>query len=174
MMSLTFVFWLFIIIFAVIGAMRGWSRELLVSFSVTLSLALSRLLENYVPVVMNMDPDSESLFWVRAIVLLTLVFFGYQTVYIPRFASKATRERLQDWLLGFVVGALNGYLIVGTLWFDMDQAKYPFDPHISAPVDAALETVKRMMAYMPPNLLGEPGIYFAVIIAFIFVLVVFI
>jgi hypothetical protein len=30
------------------------------------------------------------------------------------------------------------------------------------------------MAYMPPHLLGEPGIYFAVILAFIFVIVVFI
>ncbi len=174
MMSLTFAFWLFIILFAVIGAMRGWSKELLVSFSVILSLAFNRLLENHVPVVKSMESASESLFWIRAIVLLTLVFFGYQTVYIPRFASKATRERLQDWLLGFVVGALNGYLIVGTLWFDMAQAGYPFAPNISAPSGDAVDVVTRMMFYMPPNLLGDPGIYFAVIIAFIFVLVVFI
>ncbi|MEW5827626.1 MAG: CvpA family protein [Chloroflexota bacterium] len=173
-MSLPFAFWLFVIIFAVIGAMRGWSKELLVSFSVILSLAFSRLMERYVPVIDTMAADSPSLFWIRAIVLLTLVFFGYQTVYIPRFASKATRERLQDWLLGFVVGALNGYLIMGTLWFDMKEAGYPFAPNISAPTGEALDVVTRMMVYMPPNLLGEPGIYFAVIIAFIFVLVVFI
>jgi hypothetical protein len=30
------------------------------------------------------------------------------------------------------------------------------------------------MAYMPPNLLGEPGIYFSVILCFIFVIVVYI
>jgi uncharacterized membrane protein required for colicin V production len=174
MMSLPFAFWLFILIFSIIGAMRGWSKELLVSFSVILSLAFSRLMENFVPVINTMDKASTSLFWIRAIVLLTLVFFGYQTVYIPRFASKATRERLQDWLLGFVVGAMNGYLIMGTLWYDMAQAGYPFSPSISAPVGDAVEAVNRMMFYMPPNLLGEPGIYFAVIIAFIFVLVVFI
>ncbi len=174
MMSLPFAFWLFVLIFAVIGAMRGWSKELLVSFSVILSLAFSRLMENFVPVINTMDRASTSLFWIRAIVLLTLVFFGYQTVHIPRFASKATRERLQDWLLGFVVGAANGYLIMGTLWFDMAQAGYPFAPNISAPTGDAVEVVTRMLFYMPPNLLGEPGIYFAVIIAFIFVLVVFI
>jgi hypothetical protein len=31
-----------------------------------------------------------------------------------------------------------------------------------------------MMNWMPPHLLGEPGVYFAVLICFIFVLVVFI
>ncbi len=31
-----------------------------------------------------------------------------------------------------------------------------------------------MLHYMPPKLLGIPGIYFAVVIAFIFVIVVFI
>jgi hypothetical protein len=30
------------------------------------------------------------------------------------------------------------------------------------------------MSYMPPRLLGEPGIYFAIILAFVFVLVVYI
>jgi len=31
-----------------------------------------------------------------------------------------------------------------------------------------------MMKYMPPRLLGEPGIYFAVIIVLIFIIVVYI
>ena len=39
---------------------------------------------------------------------------------------------------------------------------------------ALLATVNNMMLYMPPQLLGEPGIYFAIIIAFVFVLVVYI
>jgi hypothetical protein len=37
-----------------------------------------------------------------------------------------------------------------------------------------LQTVNQMMLYMPPQLLGEPGIYFAIILAFVFVLVVYI
>jgi hypothetical protein len=35
-------------------------------------------------------------------------------------------------------------------------------------------TVTDMMVYMPPVLFGVPGIYFAIILAFIFVLVVYI
>ena len=35
MMSIVYVFWMYVILFAVIGALRGWAKELLVVFSVT-------------------------------------------------------------------------------------------------------------------------------------------
>ena len=57
----------------------------------------------------------------------------------------------------------------------MHVAGYPFERVISRPTDPTLvETVNQMMLYMPPQLLGEPGIYFAIILAFVFVLVVYI
>ncbi|MFO3798024.1 MAG: hypothetical protein ACK8QZ_12230, partial [Anaerolineales bacterium] len=115
--------------------------------------------------------------WFRTIVLGVVVFFGYQTVIsVPRLASKALRERFQDSLFGIVLGALNGYLIAGSVLYFLDQAKYPF-PQVVLPPAAnseLAETLKRMMDYMPPAILGEPGIYFAVILSFIFVLVVYI
>ena len=117
-----------------------------------------------------------SLFWVRTIILLVLVYFGYQTVIsIPHLASKAARERLQDTLFGAILGAINGYLVAGTILYYMHVADYPFEKVISKPADPALlQTVNQMMLYMPPQLLGEPGIYFAIILAFVFVLVVYI
>ena len=175
MISLTFAFWMLVILFGIIGAMRGWAKELLVIFSVILALAFNRLLERYVPLVNTLPADGVALFWIRYVILVVLVFFGYQTVALPRFAAKAAREKLQDSLLGFVLGALNGYLVVGTVWFYLDQAHYPF-AYISAPQpgtamgDAAIQ----LLPLLAPRLLGEPSIYFAVILAFIFVLVVFI
>jgi uncharacterized membrane protein required for colicin V production len=175
MISLNFTFWLLVVIFGLIGVFRGWAKELLVAFSVILALAFNRLLERYVPVINTLPMDGLAIFWIRVIIILILVFFGYQTVALPRFAAKAAREKLQDSLLGFVLGALNGYLVIGALWFYMDQAKYPFTT-ITAPVpgtpmgDAALH----LIPLLAPRLLGEPAIYFAVILAFIFVLVVFI
>jgi hypothetical protein len=57
----------------------------------------------------------------------------------------------------------------------MHIADYPFRDVISKPADPnLLQQVNQMMLYMPPQLLGEPGIYFAIILAFIFVLVVYI
>jgi len=176
--SLTFVFWMNVVLFSVIGAMRGWAKELLVSFSVILSLTFITLLQNYVPYIRDILPkDGTSMFWIRASLLLLLVFFGYQTSNIPRFAGKFTRERLQDGLLGIFLGAINGYLIAGSLWFFLNEAKYPF-PLITDPVASGIkqyaDAAKLLIAYLPPHLLGVPAIYFAVVLSFAFVIVVFI
>ena len=175
MMSIVYVFWMYVIVFAVIGMMRGWAKELLVAFSVILALALNLLLKSYIPIVKDLPDASTSLFWIRTIIVVALVYFGYQTVaVIPHLASKANRERLQDALFGIILGGLNGYLVVGTILFYLDQANYPWPDVISAPTGTLLTTIQTMMTYMPPHLLGVPGIYFAVILCFIFVIVVYI
>ena len=176
MISIVYLFWMYVIIFGIIGWMRGWAKELLVAFSVILALGLNHVLRRYIPIAQNLPETDESLFWVRTIILLVLVYFGYQTVIsISHLASKAARERLQDTLFGGIMGALNGYLVAGTILFYMHIADYPFENVVSKPTDPALlQTVNQMMLYMPPQLLGEPGIYFAIIIAFVFVLVVYI
>ena len=175
MMSIVYVFWMYIILFAVIGAMRGWAKELLVSFSVILALTTNHVLRRYIPLVEALPPESTSLFWIRSMIVITLVYFGYQTVVsIARLASRAARERLQDTLFGIFMGAINGYLIAGTILFYMNEARYPFPEIISAPTGNVLTNVQTLMNWMPPHLLGEPGVYFAVLICFIFVIVVFI
>jgi hypothetical protein len=94
---------------------------------------------------------------------------------VPHLQSKATRERLQDALFGAILGAINGYLIAGTILFYIVQTNYKVFPNIvMAPTDQNAQAVQNLMAYMPPHLLGEPGIYFAVILCFIFVIVVYI
>jgi uncharacterized membrane protein required for colicin V production len=176
MVSLAFVFWMYVILFAIIGGMRGWAKEILVSFAVILALTFTSLISNYVPFIRDvLQKDSKPLyFWLRSIILVLMVFFGYQTPNIQRFAAKVTREKLQDVILGVVIGALNGYLIAGTLWFYLADAGYPFSNAISAPTGDIAVATDALLHYMAPKLLGIPGIYFAVVIAFIFVLVVFI
>lgn len=176
MMSIDYVFWMYVILFAVVGWMRGWAKELLVGFSVILSLALNHVIRKYVPLAANLPETDPSLFWVRTIILMVLVYFGYQTVIsIQHLASRARSEKLQDTLFGAFLGALNGYLIAGSVLYYIHIAGYPFKNVVSPPVDPVLlERVNQMMLYMPPQLLGEPGIYFAIILAFVFVLVVYI
>lgn len=174
MVNLIYIFWMYVILFAVIGAMRGWAKELLVSFSVILALALNYLLSKYVPMIMNLDPGGTSLFWIRTWITIALVYFGYQTVGAERLAGKARKEKLQDALFGAVMGAINGYLVVGTVWSYLHDAGYPFDGIFYAPNETIAAAIVRMMAWMPPHAFGEPGIYFAVMIAFVFVIVVFV
>jgi hypothetical protein len=176
MMSLAVVFWMYVILFAVVGGLRGWAKEILVSFSVILALAFTALLEHYIPFIRDvlLAQQSSVLFWMRSIILIMLVFFGYQTVNFQRFAGKLVREKLEHAILGIVIGALNGYLIAGTIWFYMSDAKYPFPTIASAPTGTIATIANNMLRFMPPRLLGIPGIYFAVVVAFIFVIVVFV
>src|SRR5512138_2731116 len=118
MMSVVYIFWMFVILFGIVGAMRGWAKELLVSFSVILALGLNHIIRRYIPIAQGLAETDTTLFWVRTIILLVLVYFGYQTVVsIPHLASQASRERLQDTLFGAILGAINGYLVVGTILF---------------------------------------------------------
>ncbi len=180
MVSLVVVFWMYVILFAVIGAMRGWARELLVAFSVILALFIIAVLTRFIPFInTTLASIPPTLFWLRTAIVIALVFFGYQTPNIPRLSgnSRFARERLQDILLGIFLGALNGYLIAGTIWFYLNAAGYPFPNLISAPPAGTqlADTTARMMTLMPPQLLGgSSAIYFAVALAFAFVLVVFI
>ena len=69
----------------------------------------------------------------------------------------------------------NGYLIAGTIWFYMADAAVSFSKyHFCSDRDDIATMANTMLHYMPPKLLGIPGIYFAVVVAFIFVIVVFI
>lgn len=178
MISLNVIFWMYVILFALIGGMRGWARELLVTFAVVLSLFIVSVLERFVPFVRDTLPVNSptSMFWLRSLLLISLVFFGYQTPKFPRLAESGrfARDKVQDILLGLVLGGINGYFIFGTIWFYLADAGYPFDIILAPDPNSALgESARQLLTYMPPNLLGSPAIYFAVAIAFVFVLVVF-
>ena len=179
MMTLTFAFWLFVLLFAVIGAMRGWAKELLVTFSVILALFILNVLGRYVPPFRDFLGASggTTSFWLRSVVVILLVFFGYQTPNIQKIAgARFARERLSDMLLGLVMGAINGFIIIGTLWFFMDETNYPFPIYISAPDPAnpMSEPALKLLPFLAPHWLGIPQIYFAIAVAFLFVIVVFI
>ena len=89
-------------------------------------------------------------------------------------AVRTNRSRTALTILGIVIGATNGYLIAGTIWFYLSDANYPFEKIISKPTGNIATIADNMLHFMPPKLLGIPGIYFAVVVAFIFVIVVFV
>lgn len=189
--NILFLFYLLIGMFALIGAMRGWAKELLVTFSVILAIFLLELIQRFV-LKSGQAPASSATadqvsqapislstiqeFWLSTLIVGGLSFFGYQTGLLQRFVggNKLAREKVQDMLLGVLVGALNGFMIVGSIWYFMDEAGYPFHQFIAAPTGDAIAKIDALMNFMPPHLFGAPTIYFAVGLAFLFVLVVFI
>jgi len=78
-------------------------------------------------------------------------------------------------MFGAVLGAFNGYLVAGSILFYNHMANYPYPHIVSRATDpVVVQAIEAMMKYMPPRFLGEPGIYFAVIIILIFIIVVYI
>jgi len=179
MVSLTVLFYIFIFIFALIGAIRGWAKEVIATFSVFLALFIITVLQTYVPAVdaylENSPVTSQVTF--QILVLGLVVFCGYQTPNLPMFLQnqRMMRDRLQDTILGLLIGGFNGYMIYGSLWYFIHAANYPFS-FVLAPIAGtpAGQTALQIIPMLPPNWLVAPGIYFAIAISFIFVLVVFI
>jgi hypothetical protein len=133
------------------------------------------LLEKYIPLVRDLDKTTTSVFWIRVIILIALVYFGYQTVNISRFASKAARERLQDALLARCWAASMAIWLRGTVLYYNHVANYPYSNIISRATDPVIaEAIERMMKYHAAAFPREPQIYFAVIIILIFIIVVYI
>lgn len=177
MLSLTVLFWFLVGMSAIIGAMRGWAKEILVAFSIVVALFMITLLETYVPILkIDSELSTTARLWMRVSIIVMMAFFGYQTANIRSLAgTKFVREKFQDALLGFLLGALNGYLLFGSIWYFFDYANYPYEFIIPPNPDTpAGQAALSLLSKMPPVYLVPPWIYFAVAIAFLFVVVVFI
>jgi len=125
------VFGSLLILFALIGGLRGWAKELIAAFSVILALFVDHVLIRYVPglgqFIRGMDPSGQ--FYVRSAIVIGITIAGYASpAIVSRLGAKVVRERLQDLLLGFVIGALNGFLVIGSLWYLLDGAHYGLVP----------------------------------------------
>src|SRR5664279_1582445 len=111
MVTLDAFFWMLVFVFGMIGLMRGWAKEVLVTFAVVLGLFIITLLQQFEPQIisaLSVD-NSTALFWLRSVIIVVLVFFGYQTPSLSRLASSGrfVREKLQDSLLGLFLGGIN-------------------------------------------------------------------
>jgi hypothetical protein len=175
MISLSIVFWMFVIIFAFIGILRGWARELLVTLSGVIALFLLAIIERYIPAITS-PMNATSLFWFRTAILLGLACFGYLSPKLPPLAInvKLSYESLQNSILGMIVGGINAYLIIGSLWFFLDKAKYPFANILIVPdgTNAIGQKALWLIGHFPPVWLDIPAIYIAVVVMVILVIVV--
>jgi uncharacterized membrane protein required for colicin V production len=169
MIALNTLFYALVVVFAIIGFLRGWSKELLVTFSLVLGIFVITVVLEFIP-FMKPWLDEGGLgrhFTVRALIMVFFAFFGYQVPKWRRLGDTLMREKIQDSLLGILVGAINGYFLFGSLLYYLNQFEYPF-PWVTAPSQDLLG----LLVYMPPAWLGVPAVYFAVAVAFTLVVVV--
>lgn len=199
MISLGTFFWLMVGFFALIGTLRGWTREIIATSGLVLSLFALNQFGFFLVSLLGAAADAgvnpvdflavrRQQFYILTTVHLLIAFFSYQG---PAFAGRRlgdrlrVRDSLQDRLLGALVGGINGYLIVGTVWTFLEYQvgaggyirlpigeSYPFDslavirPAIDAPVASLIEKL--------PLPLLAPYLPFLVVVVFLFVIIVMI
>ncbi|MCX7682855.1 MAG: hypothetical protein N2508_12980 [Anaerolineae bacterium] len=172
MIPLNVVFWVSVLIFAMIGSLRGWNREILVSFSIILALFLRLVFSTYVPFfrdLLNRPPVEQ--FYIYTVLVTVMALIGYAgPAASGRLAKAAAREKVQDFLLSSVVGAINGYLIVGTIWYFLHVAGYGIWGITAPPPGSAAMSLANSL---PPALLSPPLLLTIVAVSFVYVLVKF-
>lgn len=187
MIELAAFFWLMVVLFGVIGLMRGWVRELQVTSAVVLGMFIIEQISPWVWTVLvertpadmlATDPlgTLRRLVMLKAAVLLILVFFGFQGPVIVDFASRGRsraarpRDSLQEGFLGLLVGLLNGYLIIGALWWYVHTAQYPFD-WIVSPLNFPESASATIISMLPLRYLSSPWLEILVVVFFLLVIV---
>ena len=194
MLSLTTAFWGLVILFAIAGMMRGWTREIVVTASVILALfTINQLMSpifNLLGWNNNVDqPENvrRYQFFMMSTFLLLLAFTGYQgpTLARSRVGDRLNRrDNLQDKLLGLLVGAVNGWLIIGSLWSFLEykitapntwvryspNIPYPFDP---SKIVRPLPELAPIIDNLPiPFLTQSPYILLLLLILFVLFLLI--
>lgn len=172
MISLNLLFYFFILLFVVIGALRGWGKEVLVTFAGILALAI---IEVILPKVAGgLAPDKD--LYAKWVVILACVTIGYQTPALNALSDsiRLQRKSARDMVMGALMGAVNGYIVFGSMWYFMAAANYPL-AGITAPdaASTAGQAAARILAMALPNYLHAPVIYYALIIGCLIVLGVF-
>lgn len=142
MISLGVIFWIMVIFFGLIGYMRGWQKEVIaLSGLVGATAALQQFGYQMVSLLGAVIPEPATQeqivsirrqqFWIQAIFLLVIAFFSYQVV--ARVAESVAggrfgerlRAGLERRIVGMIVGAVNGYLLIGGLWSLLEYSPTP-------------------------------------------------
>lgn len=106
------------IIFGLIGTMRGWIREIIVTASLILGIfVINQFNSFFVNLTKNLTGDATvSRFLVWSAPFLIIAFFGYlgPAVVRNRFAPNP-RGRIEEGIIAFLCGCVNGFLVFSTL-----------------------------------------------------------
>jgi uncharacterized membrane protein required for colicin V production len=178
MLPLEVVFALLVIIWGLIGAVRGFSREIGSSIAAILAMAVlslfgpllitninkfsTKLTSFSIPVATSVPAGTSAFcatpspeqFVFYSLAFSVIVFMGYQgeTLGLP-----AKVGRVQGQILGLLVGVVNGWLIAGNLWFFLHKCANYNVPALGIKNTGVLSpTAETLVKMLPLNLIGEP------------------
>jgi len=160
MIPVEFYWGTLIFTFGVIGAVRGVAKEL--GSGAVLALTLFALwfgwdqagdilvdLVRLGPFEKLTAAQIEALYYTIAIMIVA--FIAYEGI-VLRFPLKL--KGILNNAFGYMIGLLNGYLVVGTIWDAADHAKY-YWPAIKIVVPPFSDLNNAIIQYLPISLMSE-------------------
>jgi hypothetical protein len=176
MLPLEIVFFLLIIIWCIVGSVRGFSKEVGATIAIVLAMCvllffgpkmimfmnkiLAGLFGKSIPTV-ETAPGTQPMcpystpeqFWFYTLLFTTIVYIGYQgaTLALPTELGAAPRT-----IMGMLIGAINGYFIAGNLWWFLHYcAKYNLPTIGITPANAGMldATAQKIVTMLPFNVL---------------------
>lgn len=180
MLELVTLMWVSVACFAFVGLQRGWTKEIIAMAGITLGLFALHQFDAALRQQLLAPFAAGQKFLFQVGIFLLIAFFAYQTrALIGSDAREATsgdgRDPAQSRVLGGIVGAANGYLLSGSIWYFMHINDYPLSPYLEAPADGSLSfhSISNLPLYV---LAGGPGssgdlLSLMVIVLFVVVLV---
>ena len=176
----------FIILIGIVGVVRGFLKELGVTLVMVATLwvlefllipTVERLLNEGKLAFLGLNSLTESqgaqtlLFLVYSAVIVFAAFISYQGETLSYEGSVP--KGILGVLLGFLIGAANGYLIFGTLWWIADRYHYPFGLIVGKLPDSSQQIINAHL--LPLDLLagGATGMGPVNLLAIILVILIF-
>ncbi len=156
-----------VFVFALIGLVRGFLRELgVTTIMMFLLFFLSRFepeLDRGLVKVMDagggfMSGSDENLIQcgIFTFVIIGSAFVSYEGETLA-FGGRV-RNGTQSVILGLLTGTLNGYLIAGSLWYYMDRFGYPLEL-LGFSVENLSAIAQKMLEFLPMTFLGRPVLF---------------
>jgi len=185
MVELSLLVWLFAAFFAYVGALRGWTKEIISTAGIILGLFALYQFDTLIRETLFGGLPLDQTFYLQSILFLVIVFFAYQTRALVGADIRSGRvgegrDPLQSQILGAIVGFINGYLISGSIWYFLDINRivpggaYPLDPFVTAPAlgTASAEALQNLPLYvLTQNGASGDLLSLAVVVLFVIVLV---
>jgi hypothetical protein len=168
-----------VIVFGIVGLVRGFLKELGVTLVlIVLLFGLTRLSGNMkrvldtaagatkLPVISHLyeNPSVWLVFYVG--IILGVMYIAYQG-YVIKYPGNDPRG-IQGSLLSLMIGLINGYLFAGSLWFYVDQYKQPLQT-LGLFIGEYSSLALRMLKVLPPDLLNP---FLPFLVVFMIVLLV--
>ncbi len=164
MAPLEVFFGVLVFIFTLIGLVRGFLKELGVTMVMMFMLFFLNQFEPFLDTGINrvlalgtryVATQSHNLLkcWFFIGVIIATAFISYEGETLAFGGQLA--QGPQKMILGALTGTLNGYLIVGTIWFYMDKFGYPIT-WLGFSADKLSSLAKGILPFLPIPFLGQP------------------